>query len=493
VAVLPGRRPVVHGQRLDTCTRGFAPEAAIETQPDPPTVTEGDSVTFDASASTDDLTPASQLDFDWDFDADGTFDATGAVVTHTYETPGSYQARLRVTDEDGASDTADVRVTVNPFCETVSFSDDLEPSPEPGWQVDTAVNDNAGSATWQIVADPGAHSATQSWFTDGSTQSRKDDRLVAPPVDLGPTSRLTFWHRFQLEHGFDGGVLEVSRDGGTTWADVTTSGAFIEGGYTGTISSGNTIGGRPAWTGGPEDAAAAPMTRVVVDLGGFAGEDVLIRWRLGTDELSFPPGQGWWIDDVEITGIPLPCNRPPGANDDSASTTEGQAVDIAVLANDTDPEGDTLTVTGTTQPSHGSASVNPDGTVTYAPQAGFVGSDEFTYSISDGTSTSSARVTVTVAPRPNADPVANDDAAHTKKNKAVRIDVLANDSDPDGDALVVGAVSEAPHGTVVINADSTVTYRPDNGYSGADSFTYTVSDGRGGRDTATVSIVVKRL
>jgi VCBS repeat-containing protein len=164
-----------------------------------------------------------------------------------------------------------------------------------------------------------------------------------------------------------------------------------------------------------------------------------------------------------------------------------------VLANDSDPDGDSLAVTDVTAPANGTAAANPDGTITYTPDPGFVGTDEFRYTISDGTSTSSARVTVTVAPRPNSDPVANDDAATTKKNKAVRIAVLANDTDPDGDPLVVGSVSEAPHGTVTINADGTVTYRPDNGYSGTDSFTYTASDGRGGRDTATVSIVVKRL
>jgi hypothetical protein len=237
------------------------------------------------------------------------------------------------------------------------------------------------------------------------------------------------------------------------------------------------------------------MTQVTVNAGALAGSDRLFRFRLVTDPLAGGslPGQGWWIDDVEITGIPLPCNRPPVANDDTASTTEQEPVTIAVLANDTDPDGDTLTVTGVTQPADGSAVVNGDGTITYTPDPGFVGTDDFTYSISDGTSTSTARVTVTVGPRPNADPVANDDTASTKKNKAVKIDVLANDTDPDGDALVVGAVTQPAHGTVVVNADSTITYRPDNGYSGSDSFTYTASDGRGGRDTATVSITVKRL
>ena len=93
----------------------------------------------------------------------------------------------------------------------------------------------------------------------------------------------------------------------------------------------------------------------------------------------------------------------------------------------------------------------------------------------------------------NDPPVAVDDTAATPEGTAVTIDVLNNDLDSDGDALIVTSVTQGTHGSV-INNGSDVTYTPDPGFSGADGFTYTISDGNGGSDTATVTVtVVKTL
>jgi immune inhibitor A len=472
----------------------FAPEAVIQTRPDPPSVREGEIVTFDGGLSTDDRTPVAELGFEWDFEGDGVWDATGQTASHRYGMPGSYEAKLRVTDADGASTVARVTVEVGSFCQTTSWSDDLEPAPEAGWQLDTAVNTLGPlSPTWAAGLDPSAHSASNSWSSDAKSLDLKDDRLVAPPVDLGPTSKLTFWHRYQFENTFDGGVLEISRDGGTTWVDVLAGGgSFVEGEYDDVISTEweSPIAGRQAWTGGPDDVAVGPMSKVVVDLGAFAGEDVLVRWRLATDTLGGLPGQAWWIDDVEFDGIPLPCNRPPIASDDAASTVETDPVQIDVLANDTDPEGAELRVTGATQPGHGSAAVNTDGTVTYRADAGFVGEDAFAYTITDGENTSSARVVVTVARRPNEPPVARDDSAETYEDTAVEIAVLANDTDPEGDTLTLAGLTQPANGSASGNANGTVTYTPQAAFLGSDSFTYTVSDGNGNESTATVTVSV---
>ncbi len=384
------------------------------------------------------------------------------------------------------------------FCPTETFSDDLEPGAEQGWEVDTDVNESPLSDPWAVVDDLGASSPSHSWFSDAKTVMLKDDRLVLPAQDLTAASRLTFWHRFYFEPGFDGGVLEVSTDGGA-WRDVVDAGAFfLEGGYNDSIATdfGSPIAGRNAWSGGPLDAELAPMERVVVDVGALAGENVRFRLRLATDEFGplALPGMGWWVDDVEVTGIPVACNRPPVANDDSASTIEETAVTIDLTGNDTDPENDDLTVTGVTQPANGSVVNNNDGTATYTPRAGFMSPpvDTFTYTISDGEHSASAEVSVTVSERPNRAPEAMDDSADTIESTPVTVAVLGNDSDPDGDPLsVVSPTGQPTHGSAGVNADNTITYTPNDGYLGTDSFTYRVEDGRGGQDTATVTVTVK--
>jgi uncharacterized repeat protein (TIGR01451 family) len=101
------------------------------------------------------------------------------------------------------------------------------------------------------------------------------------------------------------------------------------------------------------------------------------------------------------------------------------------------------------------------------------------------------KVFVITVSQGNDPPVAVDDSDTTPENTPVTIDVLNNDSDPDGDALTVDSVTQGTHGSVINNGDD-VTYTPDSGFSGTDSFTYTVSDGNGGTDTATVTVTVTK-
>lgn len=199
----------------------------------------------------------------------------------------------------------ELMLTLLPPCvqPTGPFFDDLEPAADPGWQVQTPTNDGgAASPTWQVITDPSAHSATHSFFSDASTVQPKEDRLIAPPQNVSATTHLIFWHRFQFEDGYDGGVLEVSLDNGATWVDVVTGGgSFVTGGYNGAIDPGfgNVLAGRAAWTGG--DATAA-MSKVEVNLGAFAGFNVMVRFRLGCDFLE-TPGVGWFIDDIQFTNL----------------------------------------------------------------------------------------------------------------------------------------------------------------------------------------------
>ena len=189
-------------------------------------------------------------------------------------------------------------------------------------------------------------------------------------------------------------------------------------------------------------------------------------------------------------------NNAPTAVDDSTSTSPDVAVTIDVLSNDEDLDGDTLTVDSLTQPTNGSVLLNADQQITYTPDSNFSGGDSFTYTVADGKGgTDTATVTVSVfesggGSGVNNDPIAVADSATTNENVAVTIDVLSNDSDPDGESLAVDSVTPPTNGSVVINADQTVTYTPNNNFDGSDSFSYTVADGQGGTDAATVSVSV---
>ena len=136
-------------------------------------------------------------------------------------------------------------------------------------------------------------------------------------------------------------------------------------------------------------------------------------------------------------------NRPPIARDDETQTRVDRPIDVDVLANDTDPNGDVLIVTAV-EPTGGDAAIdiNPDGRgVQVAPAAGYAGPVTFNYTITDGRDESaSAAVTVDVRSSDGSDnrpPEAHNDIASTRRGRPTTFDVLANDVDPDGDALVL--------------------------------------------------------
>jgi hypothetical protein len=185
-----------------------------------------------------------------------------------------------------------------------------------------------------------------------------------------------------------------------------------------------------------------------------------------------------------------PVNHAPVAVDDSAITSQNTSVTVYVLNNDHDPDLDTMTVTSVDQGSHGSVTNNVNH-VTYTPSSGFTGTDDFNYTISDakgGTATATVTINVTVT-HINNPPQAQNDTATTSQDTPVTIYVLDNDHDVDGDTLAVNSVGPAGNGSVVNNGND-VTYTPFGSFTGTDSFTYTISDGNGGTDTAAVTVTV---
>jgi len=190
------------------------------------------------------------------------------------------------------------------------------------------------------------------------------------------------------------------------------------------------------------------------------------------------------------------ANNPPTAGNDSATVDEDSVANVInVLANDTDADDDTLIITSVTQATHGSVAITGGGTgLAYTPTPDYNGPDSFTYTISDGQGgIDTATVSVTVTNVPD-DPEAEDDSAVTDEDTDVTTgNVLTNDTDADGDTLTIDSFTQVIHGTVAYNNDGTFTYTPAANYNGNDSFDYTISDGNGGTDTATVLIDVTAI
>ena len=150
-------------------------------------------------------------------------------------------------------------------------------------------------------------------------------------------------------------------------------------------------------------------------------------------------------------------NAAPIATDDTATTNEDAPVVIRVLANDTDPDGDTLVLGAYTQGAHGAVTVNPDGTLTYTPNADYNGTDTFTYTVTSANLSDIGTVTVTITPVNDA-PVATDDTATTNEHTHLVLApniLLANDTDPDHDTLTITAVGTPTHGTTTKTTDGT--------------------------------------
>lgn len=166
----------------------------------------------------------------------------------------------------------------------------------------------------------------------------------------------------------------------------------------------------------------------------------------------------------------------PVANDDTLTVAEdSSATSVAVLGNDTDADGDTLTVSKASQGAHGTVQCSAT-SCAYKPSANYNGVDTFTYTVTDGLleSTASVHVTVTAV---NDDPVPGTLAVHVVSGKSVTFNVVTVATDVDGDTLTVSSYSQPAHGTVVCAPTGECTYTPNAGYTGTDSFSYELSDG----------------
>ena len=186
-------------------------------------------------------------------------------------------------------------------------------------------------------------------------------------------------------------------------------------------------------------------------------------------------------------------NQQPVADDDSYTVVEDSADDpLDVLNGDADAENDPLAITAVGVPDQGGTAIHSGAVVTYTPAADFYGVEIFTYTVSDGyggfgTATVSVAVT-----NVNDPPAAGDDQLTAAEDSTSGLEVLANDSylpDPP-EILTIFAVGIPDQGGTVVNGGTVITYTPALNFFGMETFTYTISDGNGGSDTASVTVTV---
>src|SRR5205814_1086418 len=192
-----------------------------------------------------------------------------------------------------------------------------------------------------------------------------------------------------------------------------------------------------------------------------------------------------------------PKSEPLSLHDALPISPEDTQLTVAapgVLANDSDVDGDPLSTILVTGPSHGTLTMNGDGSFSYMPALNFNGVDTFTYKATDGQAQSGiATATITVTPVNDAPVAANDDSYTTPRSEERRVGkagVLANDSDVDGDPLSTILATCASHNTLTLNSDRSFTYMPALNFNGVDTFTYKATDGQAQSGIATATITV---
>ncbi|HCE2247901.1 TPA: tandem-95 repeat protein, partial [Vibrio parahaemolyticus] len=197
-------------------------------------------------------------------------------------------------------------------------------------------------------------------------------------------------------------------------------------------------------------------------------------------------------EDLVVSGSAnldiLPINDAPNAKNDVITTEEDTAVTIDVLVNDSDVEGDVLSIQSASVPSEQGSVDIVDGKLVFTPAENFNGEATITYIVTDGDLTDEAKVTVTVTPV-NDSPVAVDDTTSIQEDTVVTIDVLTNDTDVDGDKLSIESASVPKEQGTVEVVDGKLVFTPAENFNGDAEITYTVTDGEL-TDEAKVTVTV---
>ena len=485
-----------------------------------------------------------------DYDPNGQFDSVADGST------GSDSFTYTISDGKGGTDTATVNVTVNGVNDAPdAVNDSVTTDQNSSVNVAVLSNDNdidGDSLTVTLADGTTLTVGTSLTLSSGATVTLQSNGTIDydpngqfDSVAAGSTDRDSFTYTISDgKGGTDTATVNVTingvndapeavNDSVTTDQDssvnvtVLSNDSDIDGdSLTVTLADGTalTVGSPVTLSSG---ATVTLQSNGTIDYDPNGQFDSVADGSTGSDSFTYTISDGKGGTDTATVNVTINgVNDAPEAVNDSVTTDQDSSVNVAVLSNDSDIDGDSLTVTladgtaltvGTpvTLSSGATVTLQANGTIDYDPNGQFdsvadgsTGSDSFTYTISDGKGgTDTATVNVTVNGVNDA-PDAVNDSVTTDQNNSVNVAVLSNDSDIDGDsltvtladgsALTVGSpVTLSSGATVTLQSNGTIDYDPNgqfdsvaDGSTDSDSFTYTISDGKGGTDTATVNVTV---
>jgi VCBS repeat-containing protein len=440
-----------------------------------------------------------------DFDYLDTGETANVVVSYT------------ITDEHGATSSSTVTVTVNGANDAPVAADDTASTTE-----DSSISGNVLANDTDVdvepltVANPGIYVGAHGTLTlnaDGSYTYVPN--AATQGLDDGESVQDVFSYTASDGTASDTATLTVTVNGANDAPvanDDSASTSEDSAGVSGNVLANDTdVDGEPLTVASAGTYVGAYGTLTIAADGSYtytpgAGAQALDVGETAQDVFAYTASDGTASDTANITITVTGLNDAPVANDDTNSTDENSPVSGNVLANDTDADVETLTVAnaGTFIGTFGTLVLAANGSYTYTPGAaaallnnGQSANDVFTYIASDGTVSDTATLTITVNGLSGA-PNANDDLATTTENSSVSGNVLANDTDPEGDSLTVTdpGTYVGTYGTLTLGSNGSYTYAPNAaanglaaGESAQDVFSYTASDGSQS-DSATLTVTV---
>ncbi len=397
----------------------------------------------------------------------------------------------------GETRELELKVTINDAIDfNEDFLDDLESGGDKWNQVQIS-----GSHVWNLQSQY-YYSPSNGWFITNNNVTSETHLVLNDPLALTDSSELSFNHYFDLEDRYDFGLVDISIDGGVNWINLEDK--FTLNGYNNYTQFGHYAFSRLSSEILPNNNGYITSK---ADLSDFAGEVAIVRFRLLTDVNTAK--FGWILDDVGIsnTNYALPnfsnirnteydfdnqvetpviinqslINHSVETTADTLFTFQNNTIEYAdIQANDIDADGDgdILTTTILVPATNGTAAVVNDDSISYIPNADFIGLDTIVYQVCDQLNACESDTLFVIVNDGNFAPITMADFATVDENSTNNtIDVQANDSDPNEptDFLTTSIIQQPTNGSASLNGND-IDYTPTADYFGLDTIIYQVCD-----------------